>query len=105
MIAIESGPFEGWYFYEDYFCSPAGDRFLADVILACHFVRQMQDFRDVMYSAPLDRLDDAVFPIRRQPGEGAFEIIVEDMIIQNSPFMLPCESEIEDRSSSLCIGY
>jgi len=99
MTVIESGPFEGWYFEYDYFCSPAGDRFLPEVILACHFVRQMQDFRDVMYTAPLDPQDDAVFPKRDCPGEGAHQVLVQDMDVQHQPVWLPCGSELGHRAS------
>jgi hypothetical protein len=43
---------DGWYFEEGYFCSPAGDRFTPLAIMACHFYRQMEGVRSVMYWRP-----------------------------------------------------
>lgn len=43
---------DGWYFEEGYFCSPVGDRFTPLAIMACHFYRQMEGVRSVMYWRP-----------------------------------------------------
>lgn len=50
---------EGWYFEGDYLCSPNGDRFTPECVLACFFVRQMRAFGEVLYGRP-SRLDDDV---------------------------------------------
>ncbi len=43
---------KNWYFEGEFFCSPNGDRFTPECILACLFLRQMQDFRKVLYDRP-----------------------------------------------------
>jgi len=39
---------EGWYFEEDFLCTPEGNRFTPVCIRVCHFLRQSEHFRDVL---------------------------------------------------------
>lgn len=39
----------GWYFENDYLCSPNGDRFTPHTLMACFFIRQMATYRSMMY--------------------------------------------------------
>ncbi|MGK2927913.1 MAG: DUF3653 domain-containing protein [Lysobacterales bacterium] len=40
----------GWHFQDDYLCSPNGDRFTPNTLMACFFVRQMETYRHALYS-------------------------------------------------------
>ena len=42
----------GWYFEYGFFCSPAGDKFTPETLLACIFTRQMEAYKSVLYTKP-----------------------------------------------------
>ena len=39
---------DGWYFYEDYLCSPVGNRYTPLKIEACFFLSQMESVRELL---------------------------------------------------------
>lgn len=86
MAAIDRPGWEGWYFEEDFICSPSGDRFTAKSVLLCLFVRQSNAFQQMLNSGYLDcsgandsvliasarpsgRLRSNILPVARGRGE------------------------------------
>jgi hypothetical protein len=40
----------GWYFQDGYLCTPENDRYTANCIRACFFLRQMREHAALLYS-------------------------------------------------------
>jgi len=52
--SVDVDGWEGWYFEHGMLCSPNGDRFTPLCIMACFFVRQMDSFREVLRTDPVE---------------------------------------------------
>jgi len=65
-MPIDVPGWEGWFFWEGYICSPNGDRFTPECIMACFFVRQMDAFAHVLYGRPERSEDDVLMEVRNR---------------------------------------
>lgn len=48
-------PWHGWYFEEDYFCNPGGNRFTPLFLESALYFSQFDHFRQITYGGRADR--------------------------------------------------
>jgi hypothetical protein len=65
---VDHPGFEGWFFEDGYFCSPAGDRFSPTVIMCCFFWKQMSEVQSLWQTGSM-RQDAPLIRTEKGPGK------------------------------------